>query len=1038
MKYNVIPKLSLLLAAMMMFSLNIFAGDPGKDLDKKLKELMSEGDIPGLSLVMVKGNQTIIRSLGYADVEAKRKVTPQTLFEIGSCTKAFTALAALKLEAEGKIDLNAPVKTYLPWLNVTYKGKNVDITPNQLLHHTSGVPFKTISSIPEDNSTQALENTVRTLAGIKLANMPGTVYEYATINYDVIGLIIEKVSGMPYETYMRQNIFLPLGLKNTFFANNNNGLASATGYKIGFFQPKKYDAPVFRGNYPAGYISSTAEDMGRWLSIQMGLIKTPFDDLLKKSHVPDLSVAPQGVTSYAYGWMVNPYGNQKISHAGNNPNFTAEVAFYKANGIGVAVLTNSNSAYTPVIAEYALNALTGSPQKDATASSDNIDRVCSLLCLLLGAYALLMLVLSALKVKKLVKGETALVKMTGKKLRKAGLVLLLALPYLAGVYLIPEALVGFTWTSIFVWTPLSFKFLVALSVAAMAASYLFYFTSLFTASKNKHKDVVPVILLLSIISGLANTIVLFIITTAFYTTIPYYYLLYYFALAYGLYVICTRVAQAKLIHLTNEVTFDIRAYLINKIVRTPYQKFEKIKDGRVVNILNSDTSVIANSANVYINFISNLVTIFSAFAYMMTISVVATLIVFGLILLLAWYYYFISNKARFFLEDARNTMNVYTGLINGLTKGFKQLSIHFSKKHEYKDEMIDVSDKYKNTTILASFKFLNATIIGNSFIMVVLGLLSILVPQISSGINTFIVISFVMVLLYIIGPINLVLGSVQQVTAVNVAWGRIAEFIREINASASKKISFWGMMDSIAAAKHENAGGIRPTAIRKIENIEISGLGFKYKTEDASAPEPDHQFALGPIDLDIEAGETVFIIGGNGSGKTTFMNLLTGLYKPDEGAIKINGKAIAPDDLGEYFSAVFSGNHLFQKIYGNDLGGREEDIKELLRKVKLSHKVDISNNAFSTIDLSGGQRKRLALLECYLDNRPVFLFDEFAADQDPEFRKYFYRELLPDLKARGKTVIAVTHDDHYFDVADKVIKLDYGKVDAGIYGKVLA
>jgi CubicO group peptidase (beta-lactamase class C family) len=127
MKYNAIP--SLLFAMIMILSFKAFAGDPA-DFDKRLKELMSKGDIPGLSLVMVKGDQTIIRSAGYADLDAKRKVTPQTLFEIGSCTKAFTALAALKLEAEGRLNLNAPVKTYLPWLNVTYKGKVVDITLN--------------------------------------------------------------------------------------------------------------------------------------------------------------------------------------------------------------------------------------------------------------------------------------------------------------------------------------------------------------------------------------------------------------------------------------------------------------------------------------------------------------------------------------------------------------------------------------------------------------------------------------------------------------------------------------------------------------------------------------------------------------------------------------------------------------------------------------------------------------------------------------------------------------------------------------------
>jgi len=998
-------KLSLLLAVMITVVFSAFANT---DSLPGIKELMSKGDIPGLSVVVVNGNQAAVKSFGYADLEKNVRVTPQTRFEIGSCTKAFTALAALKLEQEGRLNLNAPVTQYLPWFQQ-------GITVNQLLHHTSGIPFKSISGIPEDASANALENTVRTLTGKKLANAPGTVYEYATINYDVVGLIIQTITGMPYERYMEEHIFQPLGLQHTSF-----GLPDATGYKIGFFHPVKYQAPVFRGNYPAGYISTNAEDMLRWLKIQMGLISTPFDSLIVRSHTPDLSVPPQGVTSYAYGWMVNPYGNRKISHPGNNPNFTAEIAFYQANGIGVVVMANSNSAYTPVIADHVLNQLVGAPQKDTGASSDSIDRVCSLLCMLLGAYTLLMLVLAGTGAKKLVKPSA-------QRLRKAGLVLLLAVPYLAGVYLIPEALVGFTWKSIFVWTPVSFKYLIVLVIGAMVASYLFYFLSLFTASKNKHKDAVPIILLLSILAGLANTIVLFIITTSFYTTIPYYYLLFYFGLAYGLYVICTRVAQAKLIYLTNEITFDIRAYLINKLIKTPYQKFEKLADGRVVTTLNSDTTVIAGSANVYINFISNLVTIFSAFAYMMTISVSATLIVFGLILLLAWYYYYISSKARIFLEDARTTMNTYTGLINGLSKGFKLLSVHILKKTGYKNDMIDVSDKYKRTSITASFKFLNATIVGNSFIMVVLGLLSIVVPHISSSVNTFIVVSFVMVLLYIIGPINLVLGSVQQVTAVNVAWDRIAGFIRDINPEQTKKPSFWKLMDTISNA--ETDALMHTPQLERVKHIEISGLTFKYDNEQA--------FTLGPLDLDIEAGETIFIIGGNGSGKTTFMNLLTGLYEPNEGEIKINGEAVEASQLGEYFSVVFSGSHIFQKIYGNDLSGREAEIKDLIRKVKLSHKVDISDNSFSTIDLSGGQRKRLALLECYLDNRQVFLFDELAADQDPEFRRYFYRELLPELKASGKTIIAVTHDDHYFDVADKVIKLDYGRVDAVSYGKAV-
>jgi len=220
--------------------------------------------------------------------------------------------------------------------------------------------------------------------------------------------------------------------------------------------------------------------------------------------------------------------------------------------------------------------------------------------------------------------------------------------------------------------------------------------------------------------------------------------------------------------------------------------------------------------------------------------------------------------------------------------------------------------------------------------------------------------------------------------------------------------------------------------LKEVRNIAIEGVTFSYKQETTDA-----SFTLGPLDLTIEGGETVFVIGGNGSGKSTFMNLLTGLYTPDEGEIKINGVPVEACQLGEYFSVVFSGNHIFQKLYGISLNGREEECDALVRRVQLENKVSIGDNSFSTIDLSGGQRKRLALLAAYLDDRPIFLLDEFAADQDPGFRKYFYRELLPGLKALGKTIIAVTHDDHYFDVADKVIKLDYGRLEAVYDGKLI-
>ncbi|MEM1002740.1 MAG: ATP-binding cassette domain-containing protein, partial [Bacteroidota bacterium] len=166
----------------------------------------------------------------------------------------------------------------------------------------------------------------------------------------------------------------------------------------------------------------------------------------------------------------------------------------------------------------------------------------------------------------------------------------------------------------------------------------------------------------------------------------------------------------------------------------------------------------------------------------------------------------------------------------------------------------------------------------------------------------------------------------------------------------------------------------------------------------------------------------------NGSGKTTLAKLLTGLYEPDRGVVMINNKALKNAELSEYFSTVFSPPYLFEKLYSVDLKDRTEELHNYLRLLDLEQKVAISENQYSTINLSSGQRKRLALLQCYLEDSPIYLFDEWAADQDPDYRNFFYKTLLPEMKLLGKIVIAITHDDHYFHLADKILKMDRGKL----------
>jgi putative pyoverdin transport system ATP-binding/permease protein len=190
-------------------------------------------------------------------------------------------------------------------------------------------------------------------------------------------------------------------------------------------------------------------------------------------------------------------------------------------------------------------------------------------------------------------------------------------------------------------------------------------------------------------------------------------------------------------------------------------------------------------------------------------------------------------------------------------------------------------------------------------------------------------------------------------------------------------------------------------------------------------------FTLGPISLELHPGELVFVIGGNGSGKSTFVKVLTGLYQPQHGDVISAGTRITDanrEGYREHFSVIFSDFHLFNKLLGQTDSQVERLVPQYLRMLHMDQKVTVHERSFSSLDLSQGQRKRLALVAAYLEDRPIYVFDEWAADQDPQYKEIFYKTLLPDLRERGKLVIVITHDDRYFHLGNQVIKLEDGKV----------
>jgi len=984
-----------------------------EQINQIVEDLMKEANIPGLSLAITRGDREIYtRGFGVADLKSKTPVTPDTLFELASCSKAFTALGVLKLAGDGRVHLDDPVSKYFPSFYLIHEGKKVQVTLRQLLHQTSGIPFKSISLIPKSQSPDALHDVVNRLTGFQLISAPGKKFNYATINYDVLGAVIEKVTRMSYEAYMKQNVLDPLGMENSFVGVESikNPEAVATGYKISFFSPGRYDAPIFKGNNPAGYVMSNARDMVVWLQHQAGIRQGDLSPFIKQSHLPDLSVPVNrtDVSSYAMGWFTYVNNNDIIDHQGNNPSYSAHCSVSEKEKLGVAVLANTNSVYTRHICHNVMNLLRGKGPLDNPPMGDNVDKFSSILSGIICLYLLGVFIFFITLFIEIPRGARKFEKPSLMKIGKLMLVFLVFIPFVVGVYFLSWSLGNVSMEIALVFSPNSFKIALFLLWGALALSFLGILLSSLFPHQNKYRRSAPMMIVLSLLSGGSNAVVIFLITNSLFSQVGLFFQLYNFALAFLIYIVGRKILQTRLIRITFDIVYDLRLKLVEKIFYTSYQKFEKIDRGRVFATLNDDTGQIGNSANVFVNLITSMITATGAFLYLATIAFWATAVTLAVVLFISTLYAIVSRSARRYFEEARDTRNEYMGLLNGLVDGFKQLSLQYNKKMEFKDDVASVSDRFRKKISFALIRFLNAFLIGESLLIVVLGSVGFGIPRLFPDITLPTLMSFIMVLLYLIGPINGILHAIPTLMQLKVAWDRVQGFVKEVPANLDPKV--------IDALDHNKPA--------PIESIKAEQIFFEYE-----ARNDDPKFSVGPLDFEAKKGEIVFIIGGNGSGKTTLAKLLTGLYLPDSGKVKIDNKDISSYQLGEYFSTVFSDFHQFEKLYNVDLEDRDKEILDNLNLLKLDSKVAVEGNAFSTIELSGGQRKRLALLQCLLEDRPIYLFDEVAADQDPQFRKFFYRELLQQMKARGKVIIAITHDDHYFDVADRVVKMDMGKLD---------
>jgi len=357
---------------------------------------------------------------------------------------------------------------------------------------------------------------------------------------------------------------------------------------------------------------------------------------------------------------------------------------------------------------------------------------------------------------------------------------------------------------------------------------------------------------------------------------------------------------------------------------------------------------------------------------------------------------------------AREEEDQLFGHFRATIEGIKELKLHYHRRQSFLADAVEPSAiNFRRHNISGLTLIATASSWGKLIFFFAIGFVLFALPQLIA-ISPSAIAGYILAFTYLMVPMENIMNSVPFVLQSNIAL---------------RKIEALGL-----SLRDRPELAVVPAPIdHDWRQLTLKDVVYPYQSQ-----QEDRSFTLGPISLTVHPGEVVFIVGGNGSGKSTLAKLITGLYIPQSGSIDLDGIPIDAQNrewYRQHFSAIFADFYLFERLLGLDPVNLDRLAQHYLDKLHLDHKVTIEQGTLSTIALSQGQRKRLALLAAYLEDRPIYLFDEWAADQDPMFKELFYTQLLGDLKRKGKAVLVISHDDRYFRVADRILKLENGQIE---------
>ena len=513
--------------------------------------------------------------------------------------------------------------------------------------------------------------------------------------------------------------------------------------------------------------------------------------------------------------------------------------------------------------------------------------------------------------------------------------------------------------------------------------------------------------LMAVISGISNGLLLAIVNHAAQAValdedLTQYFILY--MVTFALFLYTQWFAYEKAITLIEEAIYNIRTRLSKKVREVELSFIESIGVNNLYSRLTQNDTFVSQAIPQLTAAAQMSILMIFSFLYLAYISPITFVITIGTIAIGVFIFISQSKIIKKSLQNVRQREAKYFKSISDMVNGFQEIKINEAKGQDILNNISEVSEVAKGIKIAAGKKEAKMWGFGRIFIYAILPILIFIVPNFIDE-HASDIFKITATLLFITGPITILVNMLPIVNRLNMALEEMSDLEAEMDAATT---------DSV---KSEIEGRTSFTEIK------MDQISFSYPGDNAG-------FSAGPFNQSIQAGELLFVVGGNGSGKSTFLKLLTGLYQPANGSLYIDNTQLQKHDFQSYrnlFSVVFTDFHLFQKLYGIKQIDPEM-VNHWLKKMRMEHKVQYKDRGFTSTSLSTGQRKRLAFIAAILEDKPIIVLDEFAADQDPQFRQYFYEELLIELKSLGKTIIAVTHDDHYFHVADRVLKMDSGKL----------